>query len=43
MLTWLILLPVIGAVAVALVPARRREVHLPLGLALAVLPVALAG
>ncbi len=43
MLTWLILLPVIGAVAVALVPARRREIHLPLGLALSVLPLALAG
>jgi NADH-quinone oxidoreductase subunit M len=43
MLTWLILLPVIGAAAVALVPARRREIHLPLGIALSVLPLALAG
>jgi len=43
MLTWLILLPVIGAAVVSLVPSRRREIHLPLGLALSVLPLALAG
>ncbi len=43
MLTWLILLPAIGAIVVALVPSRRRELHLPLGIALAVLPLALAG
>ena len=43
MLTWLILLPVVAAVAVALVPARRRELHLPLGVAASVLPLALAG
>ncbi len=43
MLTWLILLPLLGAVVVALVPARRREVHLPLGVALSVAPLALAG
>ncbi len=43
MLTWIILLPVLGAAAVALVPSRRREVHLPLGIALSILPLALAG
>ena len=43
MLTWLILLPVIGAAIVALVPSRRRELHLPLGITLSVLPLALAG
>lgn len=29
MLTWLILLPVLGAIAVLLVPRRRSEVILP--------------
>ena len=43
MLTWLILLPVVAAGVVALVPARRKEIHLPLGIALSVLPLALAG
>lgn len=43
MLTWLILLPVIAAVIVALVPSRRKEVHLPLGIALSIVPLALAG
>ena len=43
MLTWLIALPVIGAAIVALVPGRLKELHLPLGVALAVLPLALAG
>ena len=43
MLTWLILLPVLGAVIVMLVPRRRAEVHLPLGVALSGLPLALAG
>ena len=43
MLTWLILLPAIGAMIVAMVPSRRRELHLPLGIALSVLPLALAG
>jgi len=42
-LTWLILLPVIGAAIVAVVPSRRRELHLPLGIALSVLPLGLAG
>ena len=43
MLTWLILLPLIGALVVALVPARRSELHLPLGVALSIMPLALAG
>jgi len=43
MLTWLILLPVLGAIAVLLVPRRRSEVILPLGTAVSVLPLALAG
>jgi NADH-quinone oxidoreductase subunit M len=42
MLTWLILLPVIGAVVVALVPRSRKELHLPLGFALSILPLGLA-
>jgi NADH-quinone oxidoreductase subunit M len=43
MLSALILLPVAAAVIVALVPPRRREMHLPLGIALSVAPLALAG
>src|SRR5690606_40940015 len=43
MLTWLILLPVLGAAVVLAVPRRRREVVLPLGVALSVRPLALAG
>jgi len=43
MLTWLILLPVLSAAVVALVPSKRKELHLPLGLALSALPLALAG
>lgn len=42
MLTWLILLPVLGAVAIGLTPRARRELHLPLGIALSILPLALA-
>lgn len=42
MLTWLILLPVLGAFAVGLTPRARKELHLPLGLAISVLPLALA-
>jgi NADH-quinone oxidoreductase subunit M len=42
MLTWLILLPVLGAVVVGLMPRRRTELHLPLGIALSALPLALA-
>lgn len=43
MLTALILLPVAAAVVMMVVPARRQELHLPLGIALSVLPLALAG
>ena len=43
MLNALILLPVVAAVVVALVPSRRREIHLPLGIALSIAPLALAG
>ncbi len=42
MLTALILLPVVAAALVALVPAARREIHLPLGVALSTLPLGLA-
>jgi NADH-quinone oxidoreductase subunit M len=42
-LTWLILLPVVGACVVGLLPRQRRELHLPLGIVLSVLPLALAG
>jgi NADH-quinone oxidoreductase subunit M len=43
MLTALVLLPLAAAIVVALVPARRREIHLPLGIALSIVPLALAG
>jgi NADH-quinone oxidoreductase subunit M len=43
MLTALVLLPVAAAIVVALVPGRRREIHLPLGIALSVFTLALAG
>lgn len=42
MLTWLIALPVAGAIAVACIPARRRELHLPVGIAVSMAPLALA-
>ncbi|MFZ0013330.1 MAG: NADH-quinone oxidoreductase subunit M [Acidimicrobiia bacterium] len=42
MLTWLILLPICGAIVVGLTPRARRELHLPLGIALSMLPLALA-
>lgn len=42
MLTGLVLLPVVGAIVVGLLPRRRRELHLPLGITLSVLPFALA-
>ena len=42
MLTWLVLLPVLGAVVVGLTPRARRELHVPLGVALSMLPLALA-
>ena len=43
MLTWMVLLPVLGALAVALVPRSRSEVHLPLGIAASIVPLGLAG
>jgi len=43
MLTALVLAPAVAAIVVGLVPSRRREVHLPLGIALSVIPLALAG
>ena len=43
MLSWLILLPIAGAIAVALVPQSRREALLPLGITMSALPLALAG
>ncbi|MEX0864764.1 MAG: NADH-quinone oxidoreductase subunit M [Acidimicrobiia bacterium] len=43
MLTALILTPMVGAVVVALVPARRRELHLPLGIGLSMITLTLAG
>jgi NADH-quinone oxidoreductase subunit M len=42
LLSWLILLPVLGAIAVGLTPRRRTELHLPLGVAVSVLPLGLA-
>lgn len=43
MLTWLVVTPVLAAVVVALLPSRRKELYLPVGIALSLLPVALAG
>jgi NADH-quinone oxidoreductase subunit M len=43
MLTALVLIPAVSAVVVMAIPSRRREVHLPLGVALSVIPLALAG
>ena len=42
MLTALVLLPVAAAIVVALVPSRRSEMQLSLGIALSILPLALA-
>ena len=42
MLTWLVLLPVLGALVVLLTPAARRELHIPMGIALSILPLGLA-
>ena len=41
-LTWLIMLPVAGAILVALIPARRGELLLPVALALTVPPLAVS-
>jgi NADH-quinone oxidoreductase subunit M len=43
MLTWLIALPALAALMVLLIPGSRRELHLPVGVALSLLPVGLAG
>jgi NADH-quinone oxidoreductase subunit M len=43
MLTALVLMPVVGALAVLAVPRRRREIHLPLGIVISLAPLALAG
>ena len=42
-LTVLILLPFAAAIVVALLPSRRKELFLPVGFALSILPLALAG
>jgi NADH-quinone oxidoreductase subunit M len=41
-LTALILLPAAGALLIALIPGRRKELFLPLGVAVAMAPLALA-
>jgi NADH:ubiquinone oxidoreductase subunit 4 (subunit M) len=43
MLTALILAPALAAIVIALIPSRRAEVHLPLGIALSIVPLGLAG
>ncbi len=43
MLTWLIAAPVIAAVVVMLIPSKRSELHLPVGMALSFVPLAIAG
>src|SRR3990172_2147408 len=43
MLTWLIALPALAALMVLLIPGSRRELHLPVGVALSLLPVGLGG
>ena len=43
MLTTLILLPVAAALVVALLPRRRPELYLPVGVTLSIAPLALAG
>ncbi len=43
MLTWLVVLPLLAAMTVMLVPRRRTELLLPLGTALSILPLGLAG
>ena len=42
MLTALILVPALAAILLALIPSRRSELHLPLGIALSMVPLALA-
>ena len=43
MLTALILVPAVSAVVVALLPAKRKELHLPVGFGLSFIPLAIAG
>ena len=43
MLTALIFIPVVGAIVVALLPRRRTELVLPVGVALSLIPLAVAG
>ncbi|MGF1616853.1 MAG: NuoM family protein [Acidimicrobiia bacterium] len=43
MLTALILAPAVAAIVIALIPSRRAEAHLPLGIALSIVPLGLAG
>ena len=43
MLTALILAPAVAAIVIAVIPSRRAEVHLPLGIALSIVPLGLAG
>ena len=42
-LTALILVPAIAAIVVMLLPSNRPEIHLPVGIAISLVPVALAG
>ena len=42
-LAWLVLLPVIGAIIVALIPAGRRELLLPVGVGVSMAPLVVAG
>jgi NADH-quinone oxidoreductase subunit M len=43
MLTALVLAPAVAAMVIALIPSKRAEVHLPLGIALSMVPLGLAG
>jgi NADH-quinone oxidoreductase subunit M len=43
MLTALVLAPAVAAIVIALIPSKRAEVHLPLGIALSMVPLGLAG
>ena len=43
MLTALIVIPVIGAIVVALLPRRRTELILPVGVGMSLIPLAVAG
>lgn len=43
MLSWLVITPLIAAVAVALIPKRRSELILPVGFGLSFVPLSIAG